>query len=305
MRILIQNRTYKGSHFGGDQVQTEAYVQALRELGHIADYSPVMFNVPMQNYDVAWVMHINFGWTMNQINSIRSQGKPYYLFAIYYPTIIETSISQMRDMLLGSVFTFCLSNAERNEMIRNLSLTEKEQEKVKIIPNGVDKSIFFPKNEVQKEYLMTAGRYEGGKGHLRVIEIASDLNVPVLTCGTKNDMNYFNQCANYPFDKKRLLGLLNPLELADAYRKAKVYVCASGSERNNLCLLEAAACGCQLVSTTGNRGNEWYGDKLITCNADDREDMKNAVYKSWNSNIMFTDTVKDWKDVVQMVLDTK
>jgi glycosyltransferase involved in cell wall biosynthesis len=47
-------------------------------------------------------------------------------------------------------------------------------------------------------------------------------------------------------------------EMPEQYRKYKVFISASTTERMSLVVGEALCAGCRVLATTANRGNEWY-----------------------------------------------
>jgi len=252
MKITIFNRDNAG-HKGGDMMHCMAYVKAFKEQGHDVEYSHAMYNVPAG--DMNFLFHINFGWSWNQYRSLIQLNKQYSIIAIFYPHEFDVDKSRMREMMDGAKDVFCLSEVEKKELIDFTNY--QYSSKIKVIPNGVDKLIFTPEGpRFEEPYVISAGRIECGKGHLNVIQACKKFNIPVKIVGARVDHAYYEERKN-AYDKVEVIDWVGQETLAKYYRSAKVIVCASDSDRNNLTLLEGLACGCRGVSSPGNRGNEW------------------------------------------------
>jgi glycosyltransferase involved in cell wall biosynthesis len=295
MRILLQNRDEKG-HFGGDMVQLHAYEQALKKLGHEAVYSSAMFNQDVSGFDMAWLFHVNFGWSWLQYQSL--QGLPYFLFAIFYPQEFDVTKGQMRELAENAKAVFFLSNKEKEEFEAFVGPFLKYNPVV--VNNGVNKDLFYPGQE-ERKYVFSCGRLESGKGHLKVIQACKELQIPVVVAGSLGDQTYKDFCIAENYGQ--ILNNIPYDQIGDYYRKAKVFVNASESERCSLTLIEASACGCGIVATTENRGNEWFGDKLETFNPWNMNDLKEKLWTQWNVPTSLEDKIISWEDTVKQILE--
>jgi glycosyltransferase involved in cell wall biosynthesis len=296
MKIILFNRTH--NNIGGDRIQIENYIKSLNKLGHEAIYSPAMFNVPTG--DEHWLFHINFGWVDNQVTSLKNQGKEYILFAIFYPHIYDNSIEKMRDLISGSKFTVCLSEAEKNEMMEFLNCKFLDH-KIKVIGNGIDKEIFNPSGEVSgDDCVLSVGRFEDAKGLKEVVRAARIANKPVKIIGTFGDKQYQDEIIA---DGVEVYSEITQEELAKHYRSARVYVCCSESERYGLTLIEAYGCGANVISSPGNRGNEWFGDTVIIDPQDSKE-LASAINVEWDKHPTRSEfKVYSWDEIVQQILN--
>jgi glycosyltransferase involved in cell wall biosynthesis len=90
-------------------------------------------------------------------------------------------------------------------------------------------------------------------------------------------------------------------ELAELYNQTKVYVCASTSERNNLCVLEAAQCGCDIINSTENRGKEWLLG-TIAIDVTNPDILKQSILEAYNRDILPVYEVPSWDDIIQLIL---
>ncbi|MHB8483456.1 MAG: glycosyltransferase [Nitrospiria bacterium] len=284
-------------------VQLRSYQKALIEMGHQADYNNgklnVKYNVQQVGYDEIWLFHANMGWTKFQYDSIKELKIPYRLFAIYYPGLYsDTSHAEMKEMIDGAKAVYCLSEAEKKEFT-----AEFPEREVIVIPNGVDTKIFNPYGpsvSAPKDFVMSAGRFDESKGFVRIIEACKELNIPVMIAGMKWNNSYRDLLRK--MWNGAWIGDDIPQEvLASYYRSSKVYVCASQSERNNLCILEAHACGSNVITCPGNRGNEWLGNTPIV-DPNDKNAMKEAILNAYEMKTVSTFKDYDWKEIIQMIL---
>lgn len=274
MKILLCNRDERG-HVGGDMILLRNYQKSLQKMGYEADYmSNLHINTKM--YDMVWLFHINFGWVKHQWKSAVDHGTPYCVFSIFYPGLYsDTDHDTMEKILYGAKMVFCSSKEE--EM---LLLQEFPKALTVVIDNGVDKEVFKnrnPENKVERDFVMAASA-RGGKGEKRIEKACQELGLP---------FKYFQG--------------LSQEELAHVYSIAKVYVCGSDSERNNLMVLEAAACGTTVVDSVHNMAYPLHD--FLVANPLDHEDLKEKIKQAWDNPTDMSDRVRSWDDVVREILN--
>jgi len=298
MNVVLCNRDPR-AHIGGDAVQVYGYIKALKKLGHDAEYIWALdFNA--SRFDEAWLFHATFGWTVRQWRSVQNAGIPYRVFTIYYPGIYsDNNHVTTYEILKGAKAVYSLSNKEDREFHE-----EFPDIKTIIIDNGVDKDIFRPDGFKREEgKVLSVGRYGEGKGQLSVINACIKLNLPVLTIGSVGESDYMSKCfAMDNGNNVRCLGGLKNEEMPDYYRGAKVYVCASSDERNNLTVLEAAACGSTVIDTIYNRAAADHFFKII--DPKKSEELEAAILEAWNNPISHVDKIKSWDDIIRNILET-
>lgn len=299
MRILLQNRD-ELMHNGGDMIQLHGYERALNRLGHEARYEKCMFDTPLKDIDEVWLFHINFGWTWHQYQNCRKNGKPYVLHAIFYPTHIETSTGQMREMIINARKVYALSTHEKEEMTNFLQLEQDLQDKIVAVPNGADKTIFNPSGEVyhlpsNEKYILSVGRLCEDKGHLSVTCAGKRLGLKPLVAGIHWDNNFKQKLID---EGATVVEDLSQEELAKYYRGATCYVSASDGERNGLTPLEAAACGTPVVCSDANWGNEWNDWRVYALN--NEPEMDDYIKRSIEEHKQLD--IPSWEDVVKKIL---
>ncbi len=74
--------------------------------------------------------------------------------------------------------------------------------------------------------------------------------------------------------------MLPPDELAPLYRSAAVHACPSWYETPGLASLEAALCGCRVVSTERGSAPEYFGDEAEYCSPRDPASIRAAILRA-------------------------
>jgi len=290
MKILVINRD-PSLWTGGDAIQVENTIKALRELGHEVDFSSDCFTDP-RGYDLVHVFHVNFFWTTPMMQECYLKKVPYIISAIYYDKEYDNSFGTMSKLLYRAKKVVALSNREKQEMVNRFGLSEDH---IAVIPNGVDKSIFFD-TDMKREGVISVGRLtDKAKGAEFVIKACYEMDVPCKYVGMSfNDENNI-----------KLKAMCNHIEnidqqhLAQLYRQAKVYVCSSLSERQSLGVLEAKACGCNIVDSVHNRGADLLPSSVIV-DPLDNEALKKAIKNQLLSSSQ-PDYVPSWLDVAKQI----
>lgn len=298
MRITLLNRKEE-DHLGGDMIQLREYEKVLKKLGHVVDYQWGL-KPDLSKTDEVFMFHCQFGWNNRQYQEIKRVGIPYRVFAIFYPGVYsDNDVFTVKAILEGAKAIYCLSEKEKNEMISEVELSQNAIDKIDIIPNGVDKNIFYDER-LERKYVMTAGRYDKTKGHLLVAKICKELGLPFITVGPVWDREEKDSCSRSATGDCIISEEVSQRDLNILYNKAKVYVCASGSERNNLCVLEAAATGASIVNSTLNRGYIWLDAPAI--NPYNRESLKEEILRSYNNPKDYSSEIVSWDKVIKLIL---
>lgn len=292
MKVLVCNRD-PSLWVGGDAIQVENTINALIKLGHEVDFTSDNFKDP-RPYDLVHVFHVNFFWTTPMMQECRLKKVPYILSAIYYDKEYDNTFGTMSKLLYMANKVIALSNKEKQEMIDRFSLPS---EHIEIIPNGVDKSIFSDAQMIQRDGVVAVGRLSDRvKGAEYVINACYDLKVPITYVGMSKDDDFSNDLKN----KCDHIEYLDQKHLAQLYRQSKVYVCSSLSERQSLGVLEAKACGCNIVDSVFNRGADLLTSSVIV-NPLDSEALKKAIRHQLLSRKQ-ADIVPSWDDVAKMII---
>lgn len=229
LKVAVLNRP-RHAWPGGDVVHIDELSSALSLLGvHRAYFDAPPNREVLELYDVIHIYHVNFQWSENNFEAVKTIDKPVVLTAIYYPHI-GINRSKIRQYLERCSRIVCYSMWEAKEMGQETGYSGR----CAIIPPGVS-SEFYAKDEhgERPKQVMTAAARMGDKNVNRVKECCSNLN---LECTVATQIG-------------------RPV-LPKMYKEHKVFVNASSSERFGLTILEGLAAGCRVLATKYSRGLE-------------------------------------------------
>ncbi len=294
MKIQFHNRDHS-EWVGGDAVQLTNTAKALSDMGHHTSYSPIPEIV--DNPDVVHLFHLNFPWTRDMWLECKRKKQPFVISAIYYPQPLGVSEDDMRSILEDAQRVVFLSDNEMRECCENLHIEQADN--MVVIPNGVDTTIFkhYPVSILNR--VISVGRtYDPmkGMGHLAIA--CKLLNIPLVCVGATENTDYVQKIRNLG---ATLIDHLSQEELAKELAQSRVYVCASFSERQSLGVLEAAACGCPIVDSVFNRGNQLLPSSVVV---DPRDSM--ALRKAIETQMAAPrneDEVLSWHDVATQLVE--
>jgi glycosyltransferase involved in cell wall biosynthesis len=177
-----------------------------------------------------------------------------------------------------------------------LGLKGHLQNRCTIVPNGVIKELFDPFPEPDKEFykryelegfVLEVARIQSAKNQLGLIEALSDITIPIVFIGQTSpyEKEYVERCMAAAKQRGNVyfLNPKTPQELAGIYRLAAVHVLPSWRETPGLASLEAAAAGCQIVTTSLGSAKEYFGDLAWYCNPRDPNSIRQAVQAALSS----------------------
>lgn len=148
-----------------------------------------------------------------------------------------------------------------------------EPDRIRVIGTGYDKLQFHREACVREEgarhlvYVGKIWRRKGVASLVRAINLLPDDKAPseTILIGGYSDEDEYNQIvelanrSRYPIT---FAGKVSQQELIDAYNKANVFVLPSFYEGLPLVILEAMACGCNIVATDLPGIQEWICEHL-------------------------------------------
>ncbi len=268
MRIAMLNRG-RETYPGGDVIALDATMEALRRRGHeVVETGWDLDKIKAGEFDLCHIFHCNFSWSWGNYEAVRTSLLPYVLTPIYYPGLLAgISTAQMNELLSQAKYILPFSRTEQAEILRDWPITGNS--KFEAIPNGTDLSFH-------------AEGLDGRDGVLCVVARAGDKNVDIVG----------GICEQLGISFKCVLGVAHK-DLPAIYRKYKVFVNASGSERMSLTIGEALCSGCRVIATTENRGNEHYeGLVRFTPLGDGYRDILKGLIRG---AVLMPDTEWDWR----------
>ncbi len=149
-----------------------------------------------------------------------------------------------------------------------------------VVYNGFDPRTFSsPETPVERQGIVCVARLEPHKNQLGLIKALRGVAVPLTLVGEEHPHHpgYAERCRAAAGPNVEFRSVLTQEELAELFRTAKVHVLPSWFETTGLVSLEAAACGCAVVTTSRGDTREYFGDLAVYCDPAQRRSIRTAV----------------------------
>ena len=198
---------------------------------------------------------------------------------------MQSELARQRRALEGAALVLPNSAGEAAELRRDFGLPA---EKFAIVYNAVDfddiaaaDADFFSAEYGLKDFVLCVGRFEERKNQLGVIEALAGLDAPLVFIGgvPPYQKPYFAACqkAARRINSVHFLSGLPQRQVFGAMKSAKVHLLGSWWENTGLVSLEAAMCGCNVVSTDRSPWQEYFGEDAWIIDPADPPAIRHAV----------------------------
>jgi glycosyltransferase involved in cell wall biosynthesis len=162
--------------------------------------------------------------------------------------------------------------------------------KFRVIPNGIDTSLFRLKNEiVQRDdrLVLCVARIEGLKNQLTLIRALAGTKYKLIIVGSPapNQISYYEQCKQAATSNIEFIDFMEQQSLLEYYQRAKVHILPSWFETTGLSSLEAAVMGCNIVITPKGDAKEYFEDYAYYCDPESSESIFRAVESAASSSV--------------------
>ena len=151
--------------------------------------------------------------------------------------------------------------------------------KIEVIPNGIDPEYFSPKKKEDKILVVT--RLCERKGVQYVIDAMKDIkNYELVICGDgpyKEQLK--QQISKLNVSNIHLLGYVSYEKLKNEYETSSIFVLPSSAENFPVVLLEAMASGCAIITTNVTGCPEVVGDTALLVRPKESKEIKDAIIK--------------------------
>ncbi|MEG1409783.1 MAG: glycosyltransferase family 4 protein [Terrisporobacter sp.] len=165
---------------------------------------------------------------------------------------------------------FVLQEAQREDVINLFNLKE---EKVIVIGSGYDNDIFYFKNYKKSNNVINitfAGKVCKSKGLKSLLLSLNKLKYPnksiVLNiAGSGSDYVIYEEMLQISEEckyKVNFLGRLNHEDLSELFNKSQLFILPSFYEGLPVVVLEALACGCEVIVSDISGVKKWMGNKI-------------------------------------------
>jgi glycosyltransferase involved in cell wall biosynthesis len=207
---------------------------------------------------------------------VRSLIKDIKVVSICHGTCLRQfkTIDLEREMILEGIrgldLIFALHDEQKNDIINTFSVDEN---KVVVIGSGYNDKIFYDKNfptHNEKINISYAGKICESKGLKSLINSLDLLNYPedfieINFAGIGSDAKTYNEILDMAKKckyKVNFVGKLNQYDLAELFNRSQLFILPSFYEGLPIVVLEALACGDDVILTNIFGVKEWLGDTI-------------------------------------------
>ena len=308
-RVLMQIRPDWESSPGGDSVQLRGTQAALEALGVKVSVSTDL-QPDLAGFDIVHAFNTTRPQeSLEHCVNARRQGKPVVLSTVYWdareflhraqqmldpdfePSAREVAtlaareaqaavVMEMADLLLPN------SEAERDLLTRNFGIAAKQ---CRIVPNAVEERFFeatpddFVREHGLRDFVLCVGRIELRKNQYALLAALEDTDLPLVLIGPAMEEGYLERCRSRATPRVTFIPAMPHELLPSAYAAARVHVLPSWYDTPGLVSLEAAAAGCNIVSTDRGSAREYFADLAWYCSPDDVDSIRRAVIAAWET----------------------
>ncbi|MGN6181657.1 MAG: glycosyltransferase family 4 protein [Mucilaginibacter sp.] len=167
---------------------------------------------------------------------------------------------------------------------RRVAQTYPTNSKCRIIPNGVDPTVFAydPFIEKDEKLVLCVARIEGIKNQLNLIKALNNTGYKLLLIGAHapNQADYYAECRRIAADNIKFIGHIPQVKLIKYYQQAKIHVLPSWFETTGLSSIEAAIMGCSIVITDRGDAKEYFGNDAFYCDPGDPDSILGAIHQA-------------------------
>jgi|SRR5580765_1397347 len=255
MKVCFLNRN-PTTHPGGDLIMLECLMTALQRLGVectnlYGEWSPES----LHQFDVIHIQHCNLTWSKDNWWKTLASHRPYVVLPIFYPTdALGMNYGEMRSMFENSSAVVPLSFAEAREITQLTGYSGPFH----AIPHGTEERFHCGHHPADKREFVMCANARGDKGEGIVARVCQRLGLP------------FKYVKGIPHS-----------QLHYVYRQAKVFVHSSPDDRMSLTVGEALCSDCRVISSSRDRGNEWF-PSIVECDPEDESELESAIYSAWH-----------------------
>lgn len=318
MKILFVNRPDSILKPGGDTVQMLKTKEYLEKLGVQIDviYSGT---ADFSQYDLVHIFNIQSPkHTLRYLKLSKAENKKTLVSTIYWnldsifrQDFLTSGRFNIHRALLGKTLGLKLVNAylhrikrsqhkillqadillpnseaEANKLTEDFSLPSSIRQMA--IPNAVDQNDFNDLNPGQfknkhhlDRYIICVARIQIAKNQLNLIKAANKLKIPLVLIGNNSGDSYYKQCQNEAHNGTvHFLPFMDHAEIKNAYAGALCHAMPSLRETPGLSSLEAAICGCPIVSGTEGSQYEYFRNLAYYCDTQSVDSIADAIQQS-------------------------
>jgi glycosyltransferase involved in cell wall biosynthesis len=183
----------------------------------------------------------------------------------YSPRVVPRVLAAARRIIAVSEFT-------RRELVELLHVPD---EKIRVVPNGVDEEFTSDGPAAEGEYVLAVGTLEPRKNLPRLVEAARRTRVELRIVGAQGWGG-----VELPANGVRWLGEVSDADLARLYRGALCVAYPSVYEGFGIPVLEAMACGAPVVTSRGTAMEEVADGAAVLVDPSDPAELAAGIERA-------------------------
>lgn len=280
MKVLLCIRNDYYRNFAGDSMQVIKTAQYLTKMGLEVDINDGGI-IDYSSYDIIHLFNltrIKDAYSYYKIAKAYNK-KNIVLSSVYWD--LKKYYNHVNDVESIKLWNKC--KPYRLEILKGCKMVypnSKEEGDIikKEFGNSIPYTVTYNGAEIEDEevalynfkeryqlnnYVLCVGRICHRKNQLALAKVCNDLELQLVLIGSINDKEYFNKCINY--SNVRYLGFMDSYNIYNAYKSCKIHVLPSFVETPGLSSLEAAAAGCNIVSTIEGSTFEYFNNMAEYC----------------------------------------
>lgn len=177
-----------------------------------------------------------------------------------------------------------LPNSDNEGKIIQFKISENI--KYSVVYNAVDKNYFYLNSKIKRtnESLIVA-RIDPRKNILKLVNAFKYINYNLDIYGntTPLHMSYLSDIKANATENITLNNYVSHEKLHNLFNSYQLHILPSWLETPGLSQLEAAACGCNILSTNKGSAKEYFGDMAFYCSPNSIESIRDGVLASMNN----------------------
>lgn len=218
------------------------------------------------------------------LESLRSLVRSFSYSSLLSPTVRMIGRGMLRtqaQMLMDCACVLVLTRKEARDLVAEFDLAENDR--FVCIRNGMHvptHSAALSPVEARPWDVAVVGRIEARKNQIAILAALEQLGLRGMFLGGENK-NHAEYCARFQRaiarSQSSYLGAIAHEQVAERMRNAKVHVSASWFEVASLVDVEAALCGCVVVSSRCGGTSEILGDDAIYVDPGSQESIVTGI----------------------------
>ena len=207
---------------------------------------------------------------------------------------MQAVLQKQTEVLKNCRFILPNSKAEQAQIMDEYALDDAERYQVvynAVSPAEIDAASAeeFASAYGIRDFALCVGRFEERKNQLGLIRSLRRTDIPLVFMGgvPAYQQGYLAECRQA---SKKINGQVlfihenqSPSMVYSAMKNARLHVLPSWWENTGLVSLEAALCGCNVVTTDRSPYREYFGDGAYPCDPSRDDSMRQAVLAAYSA----------------------